>query len=527
VPDTGRPRSSSLRDLTPVQMRLLGAAVLVGTVVRCWLASDRAYYGDEAGTALLIDESYRHLMTHFGGHLTMNLFLVFEKAVAAVVGEGPFRLGILSLLASVASIPLVAAVGVRMLNPAAAVSAAALVAANPFLLWFAPTARVYAVVSFLVLLQWYAFLVWSARPSRASRAGLAGASLALCAMHLLGAYHVVAIAFVMGAEALGAGRARGERVREVLRTSVWAVPAALVLAALYVPLWSQIAEFRALWSAERPTSLGYVPHALGQYFAKAPWLWVSLAALAAGVFSLAAARRDSLLRLGAWIAIPPLLGSLAGVSHNSWGHARFLIGIVPGLLLLLAAGIAAIADAAPVRWKQAALPVVLVTVIASWTPTFERHLERRDGRWHDAAAWIDSQRSPGDRVVVLNKSGNLQIAPYFKHSPEALVELGAFGPARLRGEHPSRVFVLSSRFRPPIAADEHRFGRISLWVLPGGPEDPWIDLLWDGLLAAVREEPDQARVFLLHRSLMELAILRGDSDAAERHRALFRSTRNL
>ena len=81
--DAGRPRSSSLRDLSRVQKRLLGVAVLLGAAARLWLASDRAYYGDEAGTALLIDESYRYL--------TWNGSADVEKGVCYAVARDVTR----------------------------------------------------------------------------------------------------------------------------------------------------------------------------------------------------------------------------------------------------------------------------------------------------------------------------------------------------------------------------------------------------------------------------------------------------
>lgn len=122
-------------------------------------------------------------------------------------GESEFALRFLSLIGVVLTVPLLYAVGRRLVDERAGLAAAALGALSPMYLWYGQEARMYALVPLLGLLSFYSLVRALMHPSqhpRARRIWLAGlvlSNLALVLTHYLGVllilFELMALAFLL------------------------------------------------------------------------------------------------------------------------------------------------------------------------------------------------------------------------------------------------------------------------------------------------------------------------------------------
>jgi mannosyltransferase len=137
---------------------LIGPAVLAG--LGAWgLARDGAYGNDEAATrwASLLP---LHALFHLLGHLdAVHALYYLGMHVWVVFGSGPVALRLPSLLAAAATSGVVTALGRRLSGSTiVGVIAGLLYAISPFVMFYAQTARSYAIVSLVVAITTTVFV---------------------------------------------------------------------------------------------------------------------------------------------------------------------------------------------------------------------------------------------------------------------------------------------------------------------------------------------------------------------------------
>jgi Dolichyl-phosphate-mannose-protein mannosyltransferase len=146
---------------------VIGLAI-VGLVLRARLMSN-SLFEDELSTYYIVTGHglSQIFLPHYGHALELNPPLLFLFSwIAERLGSSPELLRLPSLLAGVATIPLVFAVGVRTVGRNAAITAAALVALSPFLIFYSSQARPYALMVFLVLAATLALVMALGRGER-------------------------------------------------------------------------------------------------------------------------------------------------------------------------------------------------------------------------------------------------------------------------------------------------------------------------------------------------------------------------
>jgi hypothetical protein len=147
---------------------ILIGLTLVGLVLRVRLMSN-SLFEDELSTYYIVTGHGigQIFAPHYGHALELNPPLLFLLSwIAERLGSAPELLRLPSLLAGVATIPLVFAVGLRTVGRSGAVTAAALVALSPFLIFYSTQARPYALMVFLVLASTLALLIALERDER-------------------------------------------------------------------------------------------------------------------------------------------------------------------------------------------------------------------------------------------------------------------------------------------------------------------------------------------------------------------------
>ncbi len=130
---------------------LLTLVTAVGLAFRLPLMGD-SLFGDELSTFFVVDHDFRGMLAQVAGPQEWTPPLYFAIAwIFSKLGPDPWLLRLPSLLAGVATIPLVFVFGSKTVGKRAGMVAAALVALSPLMIFYSTEARGYALLAFLVL----------------------------------------------------------------------------------------------------------------------------------------------------------------------------------------------------------------------------------------------------------------------------------------------------------------------------------------------------------------------------------------
>jgi mannosyltransferase len=146
------------------ELWLLGAIIALAAVIRIVVLNNQSLWADEALTAYearLSLSSMLHVVRTV--EVTPPLYFVLVWGWAKVIGAGPEALRALSAIAGIALVPVSYAATRELVSRRAGLVAAALMAVNPFAIWYSQEARAYVL---LALLTGAAFL-FCARSLRA------------------------------------------------------------------------------------------------------------------------------------------------------------------------------------------------------------------------------------------------------------------------------------------------------------------------------------------------------------------------
>jgi uncharacterized membrane protein len=333
-------------------------------------------------------------------------------------GHYEFWLRLFSVGPGVLSIALIYKLARLLMRREGAVAAALLMAFNPFQVFFAREGRAYSLLTCIALLTVYAFIRLLEKPASRRQyrwwlvLGVGHALLSL--IHIFGLL-VIVFEFLVLTILL-------RRFFRLLQP--WLVVTALSM----IPFgaWTVYAYFErghnlALVSPAFPMagpgdllltfwnfSLSYAPplslvNLIGL---------IGLAALmVGGFFSLRRARWATILLL--WLA-PILIVFIVGTRRSLYGD-RYLIVTTPALILLLAAGIAALRN---VRLRS--LVTILVAALTGLNaigiysnPAYSKE------QWREAAQIIREQQAPGDVILSTDITASIAFNFYYQQSEAA------------------------------------------------------------------------------------------------------------
>jgi hypothetical protein len=387
---------AGLRSLSRGEGVTLAIVVLLGLILRVVYQAGRSFSGDEVGTVESLQRSYGYLLTHFEGvqgeQLTMNWYTVLLKALGDVLGDGVWVLSAPTLVAGLGAIVAVAALTLRLAGPNTALVAALLAAVNPCLVEFSGRLRSYMLLVALSLAAITCFYDWSRRPAWRSGVLCALASCLALIAHPNAVYQMVflGVLFLLHAR----------RSRERLATiALPMVGAAVVVVAAYAALWSDMTAFREKWSETPPTGWDFLTHTLRIYVAHGWAMWPTLALFGVGLWT-AASRGERLGTLALGILVPLLLTSALGVSHYPWTYARFLMPILPLMLVFVARGAFGVAP------RSTLVPLVLgAVVVSSWLSRLDSIFEAEEEQpYEEAAAYVESLGPKRNEVLCVDPS---------------------------------------------------------------------------------------------------------------------------
>jgi 4-amino-4-deoxy-L-arabinose transferase-like glycosyltransferase len=427
--------------MTRRQGWLLAGIIGAAAVVRFATLDHQSYDHDEAVTAWRVLNGGLGHMFHVVGTTERSppLYYVLAWLWSKAFGTGEVGLRSLSALIGCLTIPAAYLAARELSGPRAGLVAAALVAFNPYLVWYSQEARSYAL--FVLFGAWglYFFARCLSDPSTRNLWRWAAASgLAICSHYFA--------AFVVGAQGLWlAMRGWPRRGPIVALGATAAVGLALIPLAIAQEGTGRRNLFAGLSLARRAadTLFGYLasqePGAFGGsrsilHFREAVVVaGLVLAAIAAWLLwrrATARERSGALVVAGAGAAAIAVPFALAAVGVDFVDPRNMIGSLVP---FLVAAGIGLGCRGAGRLGTAAAIAAVLLFGVVLAAVYESGQLQRPD--WRGAAAAMGAPSGP--RVLVVARNGNEPIA-YYRNARE-------FRPPHFHGERVNEIDVLSKR----------------------------------------------------------------------------------
>ena len=373
--------------------RVIVGLVLVASLIRFGTLGAKSFWGDEVNTVDLVHRSLGHMLTGIGNlESTPPLYYLISWLWVQIVPSTEVGLRALPALFGVALVPVTYWIGRELADARAATISAALVACNPFLVWYSQEARSYSLLALLSAIALLLAVRAVKRPSGGLYAGWALASALALATHYFAAFLIVPEAVVL---------LRSAPRRRVVAPAIGFV---VVAGAFLLPLALQQRSMgHAAWISNAPIvgRLAITPFDFLVGFdltsAALPVAVIVIAAALVGLARLAASRLSGgpgprlVATMLAATFILPLGLALVGLDYLD--PRNLIMALVPGLVLL-SMGFAAparqrIGAAAAVGLCLASLAVVLLT---AWEPKY--HSED----WRAAASDLGPPRV--DRVVI-------------------------------------------------------------------------------------------------------------------------------
>ena len=434
----------------------LALLTLLGFSLRALLAWRGALMGDEVGTWLYIARDYGFILSNFlDPWLSMGPFIACTKAVSSVLGDAPWALRLLPVLAGTLTIPLTAAV-IRRLDgkPTTALVGALLMACNSYAVGQGANARSYAMVLLFTLWAFHALLGWWRQPRWSwGWAFAAAASLSLlsqfCTVYFLAALAVLFL-WCRSAE-------RGLPWTASFWTglSTLVIPVAIAIApavAYYTGIFPEMRAYRDYWGAAPPAPVNYLADMVGSYFGLG-WraLPALLLALGGWIADVRLTPRRALV-LGVCLAVPVFLYAASGTQIFPWASTRYLVFLLPLLLIQMSFGLARLGR------TRLRLAAALALVLATWWPGLRTQLEEADQLpWRAVHAYLEPRWQPGDAIIAPGH-GHLHLLPGCKAQPWRVV------PARDYVKGPSgqtqQLFMVTVQAPLDGASHTQRFGNI-------------------------------------------------------------------
>ena len=371
-------------------------------------------------------------------------YVLLHLWLHAGLGDTEAAIRALSAIFAILTVPLVYLLGSRLFGPWAGAVAAVLFAANSFVVEYAQQARSYALVTFLVTLSSYLFVIELERPSRRSRVGYVLASACAVYAQFFAAWVLIA----QGVLLVARGRRPSTRNR-------WRASFGMILI-LCLPAAGQILRFRH-------GTIDWIPPPTVSRFggtldllAGGNWMLLVLALAATGYAGLHAYRsgrnRWQTEFVLIWLVLPVV--AVFGLSYvTPLLVARYLIVVVPALSLATGAGIVALAEDRRLAIAAVAASLGLLALSAVELHRWYTLPQRED--WRAATPYVLRQHRAGDRIVF-EVGGGMRPFAYYAHGD------GESGPPSLNAS--SKTLAASS-------------GRIWLVRLHVSPDDPRVATL--------------------------------------------------
>ena len=383
-------------------------------VVRIIFQQDRPFTGDSLGTLLYIKYDYSYILTHFSTWLSMNVFICIEKFLADLFGPNPWILVMPSMFSGITLVPVTAMLARRFCSPRTAIIAAALVAVNPYLIFYSVQLRSYALWTLCLLLSLIFLYDWWHRPAWWTGIGCTLFVGIAALLHANTIYFAPLWVFVCIGWLLTHMRRHSSYSiikHDALTILLPGVLMFFVVLIAYLPLIASMRETHSIWLDTSPTPINYLSWIICDYFGDGYYVLPSLCLLILGVW-VSICDKQHILILSGMLLIPTGMASLAGLSHYPWAYARFLIPVLPILLIFIAEGIYRISQ---ITHNPIYSSILIILIALSWWPAFAHYQSEKECYpWNVVIEKF--KQLPGHKTILPVEYGRqhvgLQLMPY-------------------------------------------------------------------------------------------------------------------
>jgi len=417
--------------------------ILLAFALRVFRLDAQSLWYDEAFSVYLAHFDLATIAARTAADIQPPLYYALLHFWIALAGDSEFALRFLSLVFGVTTVPLAYATARRLFDVTSARLAALLVALAPLYVWYAQEARMYTLITFLLLLASYA--LWRAldEPARATRWWIVFtlANIAAAYTHYF-AFVVIAFQFLW---VLVSGFRLPNLKLETLKPATLALVAILVAFLPWMPfVIARFGQDASYWrgalkldEALRHILINFTlgesvlehiaqPIALG-------WLMVLFVGLVALSLNRQAAsgNRQSAVVFCVLYLLVPLALLLVLFSRNPKFNARYLMIASPAFYLLLAAGMSRFTFYASritpyaIRHTQYAIRHILTLVplafllltaaYADYNIYFDPAFTKASFR--DVARYIEQHIAPDEAIILT--SGHLFPAFHYYYRGDA------------------------------------------------------------------------------------------------------------
>lgn len=365
------------------------------------------FWPDEAYTVLQVRSSTwdEMLLTNLRNEETPPLYFALLRLWSLAIGSSTeTALRSFSALALTATVPLVGLLGRRLWNRRVGLTAALLLAVNPFAHYYGQEARAYALALLLTTIVILVGHQYERRPHLYAWIGYVIAGTLAFYTNYFTAFTLAGVGAIV-AWALFCRWWRERRPEQLWPVLGW-VSAQLMILALYIPwLPALIYQYRVAGSALAPDHTPLWSKAiltilaLGVSFPDGKPLSILLFLLivialpiALLVVSYRGGASQKLWLMGTIAA--PFLGATLLLSGDGQFTPRYTLQALPGYLVLLSAGLLL-----PVRYRLLLRGLLATFVVCSiaYSLTIEPSRQRQGG-WDQAAEFVTQQARPGDAI---------------------------------------------------------------------------------------------------------------------------------
>ena len=376
------------------------------------------------------------------GHNGPLYYLLLRPWVEAC-GQSEFSLRFFSVAMGVLAVPLFYRVGLQFVarRPAVSLVAALLAATSPYLVWYSQEARMYAAVVCITLASMYCFPVALEKGGWQRWLGYVLLTGTAFYMHLLAALIVPAQAGIFAV-------LRSRRSPEAPKWFLGSV-AALVIPYLPLLAWQLPLLLGSVPSSYPSVSLPQMLASLivcyggGVVGGSSVWTLAPLLVLvgAAAILARPDCQLGTVVGAAIWLLMPILELFLVTLRYPVF-TARYLVFVLPALLLLAAMGVQAVGQRS--RWLAALL---LAAVLASNLNGLWRQARTPlKADFRSATQYLVSEVAPGDRIVFQIPYGRYSFEYYLEHSRPARSPMAIGGNRQvflpmIRGARPSSDWI--------------------------------------------------------------------------------------
>ncbi|NWF70354.1 MAG: glycosyltransferase family 39 protein [Chloroflexi bacterium] len=334
-----------------------------------------------------------------------------------LAGDSAFALRMLPLLANVLGLALIVTLARRLSRDwRTAALAGFLWALHPFLLWHAQDARQYSLVAFLSALNFYLLLRAYHRPTRQAWLIYGAAQTLTLYIYYLDALWLAAQAAYLFLTPSASGESRRARKNALLTWALLGVALLPLAAQTFTVLF--VSGYRA--TARSADFGGLLTQILPALFIGARewplWAGAGLALALAGLlwWTLRSTPENGRLLL-IWLGAPLLLFFVLSTQASLF-RARYLIGLVPPLLLLLA-----LTAQAQRRWLAAALVTTFTLAAGAGLYAYFFVDAPKGADWRGLTAYLQARAGAHDTVIFAYSDPAIN---YYYHGSVTFIPAG-------------------------------------------------------------------------------------------------------